>query len=288
MEKENKNLIIDSHAHLNFEAFESDLDEVIKKNLENNVWVINVGSNYETSKKAVEIANNYEKGVYASVGFHPIHVVKEFTKTDDEDKSDFEDNFDYEKYKELALSSKKVIAIGETGLDYYYKPKNKGKLKEFKEKQKSAFIKHLDLAKEINLPLIFHCRMAHQDLTDILEQQNREKELKTKGVIHCYTGNWEEVQKYLNMGLYVGFTGVIFKKIDGVDFEKVIQKIPLDRILIETDCPYLTPPKAMNISKRNEPLFVKYVAEEIARIKNASLDEIIKKTTKNAINLFNL
>ncbi len=287
MKEENKNLVIDSHAHLNFKSFDLDLEKIINKNLKNNVWVINAGSNYKTSQRAVEIANNYEKGIYSSIGLHPIHVVREFTKTDDEDGKDFENKFDYEKYKKLALSSNKVVAIGETGLDYYYKPKSKLKLNKFKAKQKDVFINHLNLAKELNLPLIFHCRMAHQELIEILKSQNlffTKKQTKLKGVIHCFTGNWQEAQEYLDMGFYLGFTGIIFK----LNLESIIKKIPLDKILIETDCPYLTPPKAMDISKRNEPLFVKYVAEEIARVKNISLDKIIKKTTQNAINLFNL
>ncbi len=275
----NKKLIIDSHAHLNFKSFDSDLEEIIDKNLKNDVWTINVGSNYETSRKAIEISKKYEKGVYSSIGFHPIHAVKEFTKTDNEDEGSFEKDFDYEKYKKLALTDSKVVAIGETGLDYYYKPKNKEKLNEFKKKQKDVLLKHLDLAKELDLPVIFHCRMAHQELIETLKLQE-----KLKGVVHCYTGNWQEAQEYLDMGFYLGFTGIIFK----LNLEKIIKKIPIDRILIETDCPYLTPPQAMNVSERNEPLFVKYVAEEIARIKNTSVDEIIEKTTQNAKNLFKI
>ncbi len=279
MKIEDKNLIIDTHAHLNFKDFEKDLDDIIEKNLKNNIWVINAGSNYKTSKKSVEIANKYSKGVYSSVGFHPIHATRGFNKNEDDI---FENEFDYDQYKKLALSSNKVVAIGETGLDYYYKPKNKSKLSEFKEKQKNVFIDHIKLSQEVKLPLILHCRMAHQDLLEIL------KENEVRGVIHCYTGNWEDAQKYLELGLYIGFTGVIFKKIDGIDFKDVIKKIPLNRILIETDCPYLIPPQVINNYQRNEPFLVKYIAQEIAQIKGIEVSELIKKTTENAINLFNL
>ncbi len=269
----NNEIIIDSHAHLNFKAFESDLKEVIERTLNNNVWAINVGSQYETSEKAVEIAERYEKGIYASVGLHPIHTVKEFSKNRDENN---EEIFDYGKYKKLAVSEK-VVAIGETGLDYYYKPKNKGKRALFKEKQKNVFLKHLDLSKKLNLPLILHCRMAHQELIEILTSQN----FKSKGVVHCFTGTIEDALYYLDMDLYIGFTGIIFK----LDLKDIIKRIPLDKLLIETDCPYLSPPGR---EERNEPLYVRDVAYEIARIKKVDYEEVRKATTSNAKKLFGI
>ena len=284
-----KKLIIDTHAHLNFRAYENDVEDVIQRSLDNNIKVINVGSNYETSCKAVEIAENHKQGIYASIGFHPIHTIREFVKnkTDEEESRCREDFFDYQKYKNLFFSHKlkqprlKIVAIGETGLDYYYKPKNKEKLSLFKEKQKNVFIEHLNLAQELNLPVIFHCRMAHQDLVEILKL--RIKEFKLKGVVHCFTGSWEEAKQYLKIGLYIGFTGIIFK----LNLEETIKNIPLDKILVETDCPYLIPPEVKDVS-RNEPLFVKYVAREVARIKKMPVEEIIKITTQNAKHLFDL
>ena len=164
-------MIIDTHSHLNFNAYKNDLDEVIKRTLSNDVWVINVGSKYETSKAAVEIAERHE-GMYAAVGLHPIYCASEFIKMrTDPEEGDFlikEQNFDREKYKELA-KSKKVVAIGEIGLDYYYKPKTTSKLNLFKQKQKDILIEELDLAEELNLPVILHCRMAHSDLINILK-----------------------------------------------------------------------------------------------------------------------
>jgi len=277
-------MLLDTHAHLNFNGYKEDFEEVIKRTLENDVWMINVGSQYETSKKAVEIAERYEKGVYAAVGLHPIHLAEGIFKVKmDKEETVFQtknENFDYEKYKELA-KSKKVVAIGETGLDYYCKPKTKRKLELFKEKQKTALIQQLNLAKELDLQVIFHCRMAHQDLIEVLNSKFKIQKSKIAGVIHCFTGTWEQAGQYLEMGLYLGFNGIIFK----LNLDEIIKKTPLERILIETDCPYLTPSP---MTGRNEPLYVKYVAEKIAEIKNLSFEEISEITTGNAKKLFNL
>lgn len=259
-------MLIDTHAHLNFNAYQNDLDEVIRRSLDNDVWMLNVGSQYETSKKAVEIAENYQEGVWAAVGLHPIHVNEE--------------GFYYEKYKDLA-KSKKMVAIGETGLDYYYRPKSKTKLEQFKNKQKEAFLKHLELAKELKLPIIFHCRVAHDDLLDILNQQLAISNQQLRGVIHCFTGTWEQAKKYLEMGFYLGFNGIIFK----LNLDEVIKKTPLEKILVETDCPYLTP---VPMEGRNEPIYVKYVAQKISEIKNISFDKVAEITTQNAKKLFKI
>src|SRR3989344_6377024 len=148
-------MIIDTHSHLQFNAFKQDADEIIKKTLAQAIWMINVGTKYETSKNAVEMANGYSEGVFAAIGLHPIYAAAEFVKTKtDPDEGEFlinEQEFDKEKYRQLA-QSKKVIAIGEIGLDYYYKPKTTAKLQQFKEKQKQVFVQQLDLAKELNLP----------------------------------------------------------------------------------------------------------------------------------------
>jgi len=256
-------MLIDSHAHLNFSDYNKDREKLIRKCLAEDLWMINVGTDYESSKKAIEISNKYPQGVFASVGMHPENVGKEV--------------FDYKKYKSLT-DSKKVLAIGEIGLDYWNHPKTKKKQGEFKEKQKELLMKQIELAKELELPVIFHCRLAHNDLLEIL--RNKENS-KLRGVIHCFTGNWEDAKKYLNMGFYLGFTGIIFK----FDLDEVIKKAPLDKILIETDCPFLSPLAEV---KRNEPLFVKYMVEKIAKIKNITFEEIAKQTTKNAKKLFNI
>ena len=253
-------MLIDTHAHLNFSAYKDDADEVIGRSLKNNFWMINVGSQYSTSKRAVEIAGKYERGVYAAVGLHPIHVCEE--------------EFYYEEYKELAKSPK-VVAIGEIGLDY------KSEYVLFKEKQKKVLLRQLDLARELDLPVIFHCRMAHQDLLEVLNGQKTKNKEQLRGVIHCFTGTWEEAKKYLDMGFHLGFNGIVFK----LDMDEVIEKTPLEQMVVETDCPYLTPPP---MAGRNEPLYAKYVAEKIAKIKKKSYEEISEITAENAKKLFNL
>mgnify|MGYP001617014397 CR=1 FL=1 len=289
-------MLIDTHDHVNFNAYKNDANDVIRRSLDNGVWMINVGSQYDTSKRAVEIAERYEKGVYAAIGLHPIHLANGIFKTKiDTEEIEFqtrEENFDYQKYKDLALRSfnegGKVVAFGETGFDYYWKPKTKVKIEQFKEKQKEVFLKQLDLAKELNLPVIFHCRIAHDDLIQTIQQSNNPT---IKGVIHCFTGTWQDAKKYLEMGLYLGFNGIIFK----LDLDEIINKTPLEKILIETDCPYLTPPlPAVALAKagpqliRNEPLYVKYVAEKIAKIKNINYEEVTKITAENAKKLFKI
>ncbi len=270
-------MLIDTHAHLNFNAYKEDADKVIKETLANDVWMINVGSQYATSKRAVQFAEKYPQGVYAAVGLHPIHLETKLVKIKvDPEEIKFqtqEEEFDYEKYKELARSEK-VVAIGEIGLDYYWKPKTKNKLALFKEKQKEALVQQLNLAKEMDLPVIFHCRMAHNDLIEIISSELR-------GVVHCFTGTWEQAQKYMEMGLFLGFNGLIFK----MDLNEVIKKVPMERVLIETDCPYLTPPPKEG---RNEPIYVKYVAGKIAQLKGQSYEEIAKITTENARRLFKI
>lgn len=242
---------IDTHAHLNFKAFNKDRDKVIENCLAEQVFLVNVGSDYETSLLAVEIAEKYKEGVWASIALHPIHAKDE--------------EFDYEKYKKLAESSKKVVAVGETGLDTLYN----------NDKQKQVFLEHLRLASELGLPVILHCRGAHQELLETIKQHSN-----LTGVIHCFTGNWAEAQEYLALGFYLGFNGIIFKH----NVDEIIKKMPLDKMVLETDCPYLTPPHFP--SKRNTPLGVKYVAEKIAGLRAEPIERIAETTTVNAKKLF--
>ena len=270
-------MLIDTHAHVNFSAFKDDAGQVIKRTLSGNVWLVNVGSQYSTSKRAVEMAKLYPQGVYAAIGLHPVHLSEGIFKAkidaEEVEVETREEEFDYQRYKALA-QSEKVVAIGEIGLDYWYKPKSKVKQVDFKEKQLKVFLQQMDLARELNLPVILHCRVAHQDLINNLPD-------KVKGVVHCFTGSWLQAQQYLNKGLCLGFNGIIFK----LDLDEIIAQTPLDKMVIETDCPYLTPTGAVG---RNEPLYVKYVAEKIAKIKKVSYEEVSRVTTKNAVKLFNL
>jgi TatD DNase family protein len=256
-------MITDTHSHLNFKAYDADRDEVIKRAQKEGVVCIDVGVNYKTSKSAVDLAKKYEN-IFSVIGVHPSEIGEEF---------------DAEKYKELA-KSKRVVAIGEIGLDYKFK--NEG--------QREIFIKQLNLAAELDLPVIVHCRMAFGDLYEIFKNyQLQTTHYKLAGVIHCFTGNWEEAQKYLALGFYLGINGIIDKlpaRPAGGDLTEVIKNCPLDKILTETDCPYLTP-KAEG-EKRNEPIFVKHVIQKIADIKEISFDEVASATFQNAKKLFKI
>ena len=301
---------IDSHAHLNFAAFEKDRDLVIEDSHKQGVGMINVGAGFDTSRKAVEVAQGYSQGVWAAVGVHPIHAL-------DEDWSE-------EAMRDLISNNERVVAVGETGLDYFHLFSDRGKVKnaagnvaknavgkaaqnaatkdskkthenwgkspeEIKEIQAKLFIKHLELARLVNLPVIFHCRHfenldAHFDLLKILEEfASRYKDFQLRGVMHCYTGDEKMAEIYLKLGLYIGFTGVVtFSK----DYDKVIEAVPLEQLLIETDCPYLSPvPKR---GERNVPANVLLVAEKVAEVKGVEVVEVLRQTTENAIELFNL
>ena len=272
-------MLIDTHSHLSFKSYDKDRDEVVKRTIDESVVCVDVGTKYETSERAVKIAQANEN-IYAAVGMHPIHIKTDLMKLRmDEEEGAFQplgEDFNYENYKKLALSNDRVVAIGEIGLDYYYRPKTKNRLEQFKELQKKVFVEQLDLAQELDLPVLVHCRMAHNDVLEILGKR------ENKGVIHCFTGNWEEAQKYINLGFYLGINGIIFK----FDIDEVIKKTPLDKILVETDCPYLTPPIAG--VERNEPIFVRHVVQKIADLRGVSFDEVASATTVNSKKLFNI
>ncbi|HEX9722617.1 MAG TPA: TatD family hydrolase [Candidatus Paceibacterota bacterium] len=302
-------MLIDTHAHINFNAFKDDGEEVLKRTLEAGMQVIMPGSQYSTSKRAVEIAERYEQGVYAAVGLHPIHIGEQRkvdvlevqssldfarafgseaqARRDKQSWEEFEtraEEFDYEAYKKLG-QSKKTVAIGEIGLDYYYFPKSKARREEIMQKQKAALQAQMDLADELGLPVILHCRVAHEDLLEFLASRFTFHASGIKGVVHSYTGTAEQAQKFMDLGLYLGFNGLILKNVPALpNPRELITSIPLERIVLETDSPYLTPPKTPK--ERNEPLFLQYVAEEIARIKKVSFEEVAKQTTENAKKLF--
>jgi TatD DNase family protein len=267
-------MIFDTHAHLNVFEFKDDKDELIEECLKEGIGMINVGTNFKNSKKAIEISEKYPN-VFTSIGLHPLNIDSEFFKNKEYEGDDgiLEKDFDYEAYK--ALKNNKVVAIGEIGLDYWYKPKGTGKKESFKQEQKRIFEKQLDLAEELNLPVILHCRSAFDDLFEILSKR------KVKGVLHCFTGSKEEAERFLSLGLYIGINGIMFK----VNIREAIENIPLSKILIETDCPYLSPPQ---FEERNNPLSLKYIIDEIAKIKGITVEEVREITTKNAKELFNI
>ncbi|MCF7835833.1 MAG: TatD family hydrolase [Candidatus Marinimicrobia bacterium] len=270
--------LIDIHCHLDFPDFDSDRQEVIQRALEENIWMITVGATMKGSQKAVEIAENND-GVFAVVGVHP----------EDADKK-----IDFNELKELA-KNKKVVAIGECGLDYYCSQeilnsksqilnKSKTQNQNFKTLQKELFKKQVELALELDKPLMIHCRDAHSDVLEILKSyEDRPRKIELRADIHCFTGGLEEAEKYIELGFSISFTGIItFTK----QYDEIIRELPLEKIMIETDAPFLAPSPYRG--KRNEPLFVKEVAKRIAEIKNISFDEICGQTTKNAIEFFGL
>ena len=279
-------MLIDTHAHVNFKAFKDDADEVIRRALVNDIWMILVGSEIKTSKRALEYANKYEKGVYAAVGLHPIHTSSQKVSGDDYDFNAQGEEFSYDVYEKLA-QFKKVIAIGEVGLDYYHTD-TEVDVATFKQKQKDIFVKQLELAKNLKLPVIIHCRQAHDDMLEILTKfkKNYKDSLpkdKAWGVMHCFSGDEELAWQYFSLGLNISFTGLITFS---AKWDDLIRRIPNDKFMIETDCPYMTPEPFRG--KRNEPALVKRVAERIAEIKNLGLDKVANISTENARKLFNI
>ncbi|MFA7674014.1 MAG: TatD family hydrolase [Clostridia bacterium] len=251
-------MIFESHAHLLDERFDQDRDEVIKRSLENGIRaVLCVSDTMETSRESLPLADRYPE-VFASVGVHP-HNAGSFT--DDSIKE----------LKELAMNEK-VLAIGEIGLDYYYDLCER-------EKQKEVFKKQLQLAKELSLPVIIHDREAHMDTLDLLKSIG----LHTEGVLHSYSGSVESARIFLDMGLYFSFTGVItFKNASRI--LEVLQFIPVDRLLLETDSPCLAPVPVRG--KRNEPGNITYIADKIAQIKHIEPFELLDRTWNNSFDLF--
>ena len=278
---------IDIHCHINFKTFKEDGDEVIRRALDADTWLFNVGSQDTTSRRAVEIAHKYSEGVYAVVGLHPIHLEESFHDEDEIGGEGFVSRaevFDKEKYLELAKDLK-VVAIGECGLDYYHTTP------ESIEKQKEVFEEQVKLALEVGKPLMLHIRNnstdktrnAYADVTDILK-----KYPNVKGVSHCFCGSVEDMKRFVEQGIYVSFSGnITYKpKPEICDFESVIKEAPLEMILTDTDSPYLTPVPYRG--KRNEPVYVREIVKKIAEIKNLPEDDVAKAIFTNAQKLFGI
>ena len=251
---------IDSHAHLVLEPFEADRDSVIHEALSSQIThIVQSCDNLNEIEKNLILTKKYEN-LYSSVGIHP-HEAK--TWQDDVTRDTI---IKYTK-------EKKVIAIGETGLDFYYNYSPK-------EIQLFVFKEQIKIAKEVSLPLIVHTRDAFNETLEILRKENAER-----GVFHCFTGDLQAAKEGLKLGFYISFSGILtFKNADNL--KEVAKEIPLNKTLIETDCPYLAP--VPHRGKRNEPKFVRYVAEELAKIHNVSVDEIGKTTSENAKRLFGI
>jgi len=314
--------LIDTHGHVNFNAFKDDGYEVIKRALDEGVGIIMPGSQIDTSKRAVEYAEKLNHPfVKAAIGLHPIHL--EDIEVDDsevEGQAKFhtrKEDFRRARYEDLIKSSDKIVAVGEVGLDYWRLPSEAlakeglpSSQENYKLRQIDTINSQLDLALEYKLPVILHCRKAHDDLLSIIESHPLTTEKKARqvlgppGVIHCYTGNKSQLNAFLALGFYIGYNGIIFK----LNLDNVIKETPLDRILLETDSPYLIPPMGEGpsttargaqsgaasqelggqIGNRNEPVNVKYIAERIAQIKDVSFDGVARQTTENAMRVFRI
>jgi TatD DNase family protein len=291
-------MLIDSHCHINFISFKNDADAVIKDFLRDNYALIVVGSQESTSIRAVEYADKYERGVYAAVGLHPIDLIDDAEDTVIMDGQPYtfknrQEDFDKEKYRQLAKSSDKVKAIGEVGLDYYYfdkfPPEN---WPEFKLKQKEALIGFLELAEELDLPIILHGRgkgtdaiVAYDDMLKIV-QEYLAGGGKVRGVVHCFGGNLEQAQEFAKLGFYVGFTGIITFKKKAEELQTIAKALPLSKILVETDAPFLSPEP--HRGARCLPQYVEFVARKIAELKGVSYEEVAAATTANAQKLFKI
>ncbi len=264
--------MIDAHCHFNFHSFEKDYDSIIKQAFEAGVTkIINVGTKIDSSELAVELAQKY-KNLYAIVGVHPHHA--------DKLKSDW-----LEKLQQLAKNPK-VVAIGEIGMDYFSYKSNDivdPKL------QKEVFIRQIELAHKLKLPLQIHNRQAGKDILDIL-LNHKSYLLNPPGMFHCMSGNLDFLEKVLGLGFYVGFDGnITYKGIapgEATELKELVKYTPLDRILVETDSPFLTPEP--HRGNRNLPEYVIIVGDFIAKIKGIPFQKLEKQTTKNANKIFKL
>lgn len=274
--------LIDVHTHVHFAAYEKDMREVIDRSLGENIWMVNVGTQRDTSESAIKVSEEYDEGVYATVGLHPIHTSESYH--DEKELGGGEaakaftsrgEAFDKDAYIKLA-SHEKVVAIGECGLDYYRLDEGT------KEKQAEIFVEQIEVAKEVGKPLMIHCRNAFPDLIEILKD-NKDKLKEKAGITHFFTGSAEDAKELKELGFYFSFGGVVtFAR----DYDDVIKEIGLERIVLETDAPYVSPEPFRG--KRNEPANVKYVAEKIAEILRESPERVEIQTTKNARSILNI
>ena len=249
-------MLCDSHAHLDDAKYDNDRDDVIRELYQGGVsLVINIGSDMENSRKSVALANQYDF-IYATVGVHPYYTV------DDNDLAELE---------QLA-QNKKVVAIGEIGLDYHgdYLPK---------DVQKATFRAQSELAKRLDMPIVVHDRDAHDDCIEMV------RDIGSRGIFHCFSGDADMARKIVDMGFYVSFAGnVTYKKAQNLVEAAAV--VPMDRLLIETDSPYLAP--TGHRGKRNTPLYVELIARHIAQIKGVTFEEIAEATMANAKEVFGI
>ena len=253
-------MIFETHAHYDDEQFNEDRRELLESMAAGGVGtIVNVSATYESCQKVVDMVREYPF-MYASVGVHPDNVGSLNEET-------------FASMKDL-FQKDKVVAVGEIGLDYYWD-------NESHETQKKWFVRQLDLARELGLPVLIHSRDAAADTMQIMKELAQ----GLKGVIHCYSYSKEMAKEYVKMGFYIGVGGVVTFK-NGRRLKETVEAIPLKAILLETDCPYLAPEPYRG--KRNHSMYIKYVAEEIARLKGTTYEEVVAQTEKNARKMYRL
>jgi TatD DNase family protein len=280
---------IDIHAHTNFAVFDADRKEVVERALGAGVWMINIGTQQDTSRKAVEMTKEFPEGVFAIIGVHPVHA-----NASHHDEAEFGGEgkaftsrgevFDTDFYRKLAVEGgSKVVGIGECGLDYYHAP-----TPEQHARQKQAFVGQIELALELDLPLMLHIRSgeggdAYRDVLNILKPYKEQHGDKLRGDTHFFAGTVENAKEFLALGFHLSFTGVAtFAK----QYKELIEATPIDRIMSETDCPYVAP--VPERGKRNEPSFVIHIANKICDIKGIDPIEGRRQLVDNAFRLFRL
>lgn len=253
-------MLFDSHAHVDDNRFDEDRNEVIKRAAEAGlVGILNAGACMESSARSIALAQEHDM-IYAAVGIHP-HDAKEAKDHD---------------YEQLAVWSSlpKVVAIGEIGLDYYYDMSPR-------DVQQQVFVRHIDVARQMGKPIIIHDRDAHGDVMTILKKEAK----GLTGVLHCFSGSLEMAKEVIKMGFYISFAGPVTYAKDG-KLKEVAATVPLERILVETDCPYLTPQPYRG--RRNEPAHVRFTAEEVARVRGMDFAALAEAATANTKRLFGI
>ena len=253
-------MIFDTHAHYDDEQFDADREELLDSMAEQGVGtIVNVSASYPSCEQVTEMVQKYPF-MYAAVGVHPDHVGDLNEET-------------FARMKKL-FANDKVIAVGEIGLDYYWD-------NESHDLQKAWFIRQLELARELDLPVLIHSREAAADTMDIMKEHAE----GMSGVIHCYSYSKEMAREYVKMGFYIGVGGVVTFK-NARKLKETVAEIPITSIVLETDCPYLAPEP--NRGKRNNSAYIRYVAEEIARIKGITYEEVVAQTEENARKMYRL
>jgi len=271
--------LVDAHAHTQFDDYNEDRDEVISRALGAGIWMVNAGADLDNSKAAVELAEKYKEGVYATVGIHP-----------SEKSADIHGRELWQKMESLA-KREKCVAIGECGLEYSEKTTKKDK-----ELQAELFLSQINLAKEVKKPLVIHCRDAYEDLYGILKENESALLPESPALMHFFSGTTEYADRFLEMGFVFSFGGAAtFPPKPGktslaegsprrADFASLIRRLPISAILLETDCPYVTPVPMRG--QRNEPSYVVHAAKKVAELKDLSEEELAEETTKNALRFF--